>query len=196
MPDIVSTQDVINFFSGIVTGIIAAYAYELLISIRQRSALKSLEGLWLEKIDGKLDQRFSFGTFSFSFSDKRFHYDGTSYLNNLEPYYEWKSISLDFEKGAERIFYIYRVCLFTTPANEHHGFGVMNLRRCSAGNDFRAYSGYFLDAEKKGSAPRHVTYYAAQDVAKKFNILLDEDLETSRKALIEVLVKAHWDGQQ
>ena len=177
-----------RFALGILSSLIVSLIIWTFAVLRERWALRRMEGHWLEVIEDT-PRRYSLGVLRFSFWTKRHRYDGVNYSNAGERKFSWETLKAYFDTDHMKLLYIYEVTHFSDGDTKNHGFGQILIPNPVGLGET---NGYFVDAEKANSNVHQVRYFRAEKVAKDELILLDTNDEKTRKNFIVQLASKNW----
>ena len=167
-------QLIIGFLLGIISSMIATILLNKNRAAKENRIYKHLAGIWLERIDGQDDRRFSIAYFRFEKSDRKYHYNGINFKNDGTIYYRWRSEKIFKDTDTERILYIYSVSDNGVIYTLKEGFGVSYFDYVR--NECNFTHGYFLDADLKDE-PRNIRFIKASNLAKKYSYDLSDKSE-------------------
>ena len=147
---LVSKINIIDFFMGVTTSIVAMIVWQLYDKYVSNRPLKQLEGYWFEMIAESQDRKYSIGKISYNRRQKTYNLDGVNYMNNGEPVCKWESISLDIDFVNNKIYYTFKASFINNLNEENYGFGVINLNR-----ELIPINGHYIEAAIHGLPYSH-----------------------------------------
>jgi len=182
-----------RFILGIVSSFTGAFIVWTIFVLRERWALRRMEGHWL--VVEETTPRYSLGLLQFSFWTKRHRYDGYKYAESGERILHWETVKAYFDADHMKFLYIYEVTHFDRGGKTNHGFGQIIIPTGGVPVGSGETDGFFVDAEKAGSDMHVVRCFRAEDVAKNLKIVLDPNNEEDRKNFIVQLAAKNWSGR-
>ena len=174
----------LSFFVGVLSSLFAVCLIKLFTYIRLRRKFGSLEGHWLEVIEGDPYHRFSIGRFSIVGTSCQ--YTGTEYDRSAGIINYWKSHELVVQEEDLRIYYIYNYYKGGSRFSQRDGFGVIDIKKGAHKSTWTATGGYFINIEDLAK-PIHLKMSPAHEVAEKIEYKLDPESEENLKNFIHIL---------
>lgn len=163
----------ISFFLGVFSSLVAAYFLTLIQVIRIRWGMRSLEGFWLEEVDGQDVNGDPYRIFitkvSFNRINREYTYAGRSFRSDGTPEWEWSTQALTIDRKENIIYYVYRSWRPKGPENEHYGFGLIRYARKEKTGKLVLLNGLFRGALEE-HMPHSRTFYRAADIVKDLGL--------------------------
>lgn len=175
---------VISFLVGVLSSLAAVWLIKMLTSIKLRRKFGSLEGHWVEVIEGCPDHRYSIGRFSIVGTNCQ--YTGTEYDRSAGVIHYWKSHELVVQEEDLRIYYIYDYYKGGSRFSQRDGFGVIDIKKGAHKSTWTATGGYFINIEDIAK-PTHLQMFPAHEVAEKIGYNLDPESEENLQNFIRIL---------
>ncbi len=175
---------VISFFLGVLSSLAAVGLIKLGTYVKLRRKFGSLEGYWLEVIEGCLNHRFSIGRFSIVGTNCQ--YTGTEYDRSAGAINYWKSHELVVQEEDLKIYYIYDYYKGGSRFTQRDGFGVIDIKKGAHKSTWTATGGYFINIADIAE-PIHLKMFPAHEVAEKIGYKLDPQSEENLQNFIHIL---------
>ncbi len=139
------TMAISSFVIGVAASVAASYVIRSLRTRAARRHLSTLQGRWLERIEGQPERKYSIGQFMFDEHARNYRYHGDNFLNSGDHYYHWRCIVLYPQLQSQRLLYIYKTSRSHRIHEEYDGFGRLNIDPATEGS-IRLIDGYFIDS--------------------------------------------------
>lgn len=186
------TELITGFILGVFSSLVASWIYKLNEAKQEKKMYTNLAGLWIERIDGQENRRFSIADFRYDQTDGKFHYNGINFNNDSTIYYRWRSERIFKDTDRDRLLYIYSVSENGIIYTHKEGFGVTYFNQTK--NDCYFTYGYFLNADLNAE-PRNMKLIKADKLAKKYSFDLADKTPKSLSKFVKRLVEIEETSQ-